>query len=278
MGELHKSGSMSLRFRALGATNGGSPRDEYLEAVQAAADGDYTVFGEMGRSQDGGVVYLARDLADRRLVALRLAPDPMGGDEFLLDVVKHLEPSLPALESSCPGCHEPIRKWGRFCTCCGTDLSGVEFAGTPDAELMAAVQDASGGDYEVLGEMRHVDGGGLVYFAREKGTRTLIALRLLREGTQEYSVGLTTALKALSDSVDRPGYRPPTPVLPNPPLQHVRPMASAHPPQQMPAIPSEPLVATKVDRVFELLQQPMLQASILVVVVALSIMMCSGRP
>lgn len=159
MGILRDTGHTSLNLPSLGQP--GAPRDALLEAVREAAAAEFEVYGEIGRGADGARAYLARDLADAKLVALKLAPAPASG-EFLLDVVKQLDASVPANETRCPRCSAPLRQWARFCTKCGTDLWTDPSVGQgwSGAELLAAVKEATQGRFEVLGEMRSAQGGG----------------------------------------------------------------------------------------------------------------------
>ncbi len=52
---------------------GGDPYEQLLAQVRAAAEGEYTILGEMGRSKSGNVVYLAREIATEHLVAMKLS-------------------------------------------------------------------------------------------------------------------------------------------------------------------------------------------------------------
>ena len=45
------------------------------EKVRAATEGQYEFLGDIPRSEGGGLVYFARDLSDRKIVALRLQKD-----------------------------------------------------------------------------------------------------------------------------------------------------------------------------------------------------------
>lgn len=53
----------------------GRRREDLLEAVRRAAEGEYEILGEMDRAEGGGIVYFARELSSGRLVALRLQRD-----------------------------------------------------------------------------------------------------------------------------------------------------------------------------------------------------------
>ncbi len=234
MGILRDTGHTSLNLPSLGQP--GAPRDALLEAVREAAAAEFEVYGEIGRGADGARAYLARDLADAKLVALKLAPAPASG-EFLLDVVKQLDASVPANETRCPRCSAPLRQWARFCTKCGTDLWTDPSVGQgwSGAELLAAVKEATQGRFEVLGEMRSAQGGGFVYFAKELATGNLVALRLQQEMGEEYSIGMTGVLRPIADSVlDQRGT--PTLVIPAPrlpagggPPRSPRPVVTAPP-------------------------------------------------
>ncbi len=63
--------------------------------------------------------------------------------------------------------------------------------------LMRALQQAAAGKYEILGQMSRRQGGGLVYFAREMGSKKLVALRLLRAADEAYSIGVTRVMHSL---------------------------------------------------------------------------------
>ncbi len=200
MGVLRDSGSTRLTLTGLGAPE--EPGAELLDAVRETAASEYDVFGEIGRSPDGAVAYLARDRHDKKLVALRLTRGP--GSEYLLEVAKQLDASVPAPAGACPRCGAPLRSWGRFCTQCGFDQwtgspARGELGGQSAEELLAAVKQATAGKFEVLGEMSRAQGGGVVYFAREIATGKIEALRLRQERDQGYSIGLTNVLQRALD-------------------------------------------------------------------------------
>ncbi|MEO8227893.1 MAG: hypothetical protein ABI637_10685, partial [Gemmatimonadota bacterium] len=177
--------------------------DPFLRAVQDAAAADFDVLGEIGRGPDGMIIYLAREAASRRLVALRLQREGQLADEFSLEVVRHLDNSMPAPESKCVSCGKAVKGWARFCSYCGADLSGAaakEGDAVDRALLLEAVKEAVSAEYEVLGEMSRNEGGGAVYFARDLATGKVVALRLERDG-EEFSLGLTTAMKPLARSL-----------------------------------------------------------------------------
>jgi hypothetical protein len=180
----------------------GVPRDRFLDAVRKAAAGEFEILGELGRRADGGIAYLAKDLVAPRLVALRLERTPGGPHNYALDVLKELDATLPATGGGCPRCAAPPRGWGRFCPACGLDLSGGSGsrAGLPSGELLQAAREAAGAQYQILGEMKRAEGGGMVYFARERGKQTIVGLRLNEGPSKSYSVDRTAVLTLLTDA------------------------------------------------------------------------------
>ena len=193
MSTLRDSGSTRLSLPAAGAAAGA--RDEFLEAVRAAAAGDFDVLGEIGRVPGGAIAYLARDLASGKLVALSLTGGS-SGSEYLLDVANRLDSNLPAPPSTCAHCNAPVRGWNRFCTQCGVDLWSDQSLGDrwTKQDLLEAVKQASRGKFEILGEMNRSEGGGVVYFARDLETGKIEALRLQTDREGDYSIGLTGVL------------------------------------------------------------------------------------
>jgi len=188
--------------RLTGSPGGQGGDDELLRAVKEAAAAEYDILGEMGRGERGSVVYLAREKASQKLVALKLRPD---GGEYELSVVRELDATVPAMGNKCPSCKADLVGWGRFCSHCGKDLSGTRSGEASREELLKAVQSAAEGEYEVLGEMERSEGGGVVYFARELRSQRLVALRLTREqesdGSESYALGVTQVIKPLVASL-----------------------------------------------------------------------------
>lgn len=199
--------------RLTGSPGGQGGDDELLRAVKEAAAAEYDILGEMGRGERGSVVYLAREKASQKLVALKLRPD---GGEYELSVVRELDASVPAMGNKCPSCKADLVGWGRFCSHCGKDLSGTRSGEASREELLKAVQGAAEGEYEVLGEMARSEGGGVVYFAREIKSQRLVALRLTREqesdGSESYALGVTQVIKPLVASLGAT-YASPTSVM-----------------------------------------------------------------
>lgn len=203
---LRESRTSRISLPRVGEVTG--PIDELWKAVRVAAAAEYTLLGEIGRGRDGIVAYLARDRKDGSLVALKVTPS---GDqsEYVLDVATQLDTSVPAPWSECPRCTVLVRGWNRFCTQCGANLWNDRTAGErwDKADLLKAVEEATRGKYEILGEMRRSEGGGIVYFARDLATGKLEALRLQSEGGRDYSIGLTGVLQRFAGSIAT--YRPP---------------------------------------------------------------------
>jgi PEGA domain/Sel1 repeat len=227
---------------------GGQGDDELLRAVKEAAAAEYEILGEMGRGERGSVVYLSRERASQKLVALKLRPD---GGEFELSVVRELDASVPAMGNKCPSCKVDLVGWGRFCSNCGKDLSGTRSGEASPEELLKAVKGAAEGEYEVLGEMERSEGGGVVYFARELKSGRLVALRLTREqesdGSESYALGVTQVIKPLVASLGAT-YASPTSVMQAasaPPPRAAAP--SARSPQPSAKSPTPPSVMVPDD-------------------------------
>jgi hypothetical protein len=189
-----------------------SPQERLRRAVQQTLQGQFDLHGELGRGEDGSVVYLATEHASRRLVALKLVrADASTGDgeDWWVEIVRKLDASVPALESTCMECGGKQRGWGRFCRHCGADLSGVAQGGgqnTSAEDLLREVRSAARGRYEILGQMDRAEGGGIVYFAKEIKSGQLVALRLTRQapsagGTEIFQLGVTQVLQDFKSSL-----------------------------------------------------------------------------
>ena len=232
MGELYEAGKTVMNLQAVKRTE--EPKDELLEGVKQMAAGDYEVFGEIGRGSDSTIVYLARDIAAFRLVVLKLTPGRTDPNEYILDVFKELDSTLPSFDNPCDKCGTRLQKWGRYCPKCGTDLyDKAEQKWTAD-ELREAVQEYATDRFEILGEMR-TQGGGRIYFARDVASGKVEALRLNRTSEDEFSLGFTGILKPVVASVvggDRPsiGKTGPWPTIDRTPLERPK-QAPAGPPQ-----------------------------------------------
>ncbi len=196
----------------------GSPRtqereDELLRAVKDAAAAEFEILGEMGRGERGSVVYLSRERATQKLVALKLRPN---GSDFELSVLRELDAVLPVAPNTCPSCGIDLVGGGRFCSNCGRDLSGSHQGTETREQALEAVRHAAEGEYEVLGEMERSEGGGPVYFARTLSSGRLVALSLVREqdsdGSASYSLDVTHVIKPLVASLGAT-YATPTSVM-----------------------------------------------------------------
>jgi len=211
----------------------GDQNDDLLRAVQNAAAGSHEVLGELGRDAKGRVIYLARDAKSAALVALRL--DGAEG-EYVLDVARTLDSSVgAAVGDSCTRCGAPRVGWGKFCPQCGADMAQPSPETRSRSELLAAVQAAARGEFEILGEMEHAEGGGVVYFARDVASGKVVTLRLRKEhdtsaGTESYSLGETRVLRPLVTSLGRTA---PTPARNGPEAPAIAPMPAPLPPPQL---------------------------------------------
>lgn len=158
--------------------------EDLLQIVRAHAAHRYDVFGELGRESDSDIWYLGRDLGSAKLVALRLRQVASGSDgdvEAELQVAHELDAAVAVGLGECVVCGAHIRRWIRFCTQCGADLTdGGRIPSTPEGreELLREVRESAAGVYDVLGEMPWAKGAGIVYFAIEKSTGNLVRLRL----------------------------------------------------------------------------------------------------
>jgi hypothetical protein len=164
------------------------------------AEGDFEVFGEIGRGEDSTIVYLARDVAAFRLVALKLTPSSTDPEEYILDVFEKLDSTLPSFDNPCSKCGTRLHKWGRYCPQCGTDLCDKAEQKWSADELREAVQEFATDRFEILGEMR-TQGEGRIYFARDILSGQVEVLRLRKTGEDEFALGFTGILKPVVASV-----------------------------------------------------------------------------
>jgi hypothetical protein len=175
-----------------------------MESLQESVGDDYDVLGFLGKRDGRHFVFLARERQGAgELVAVQLEEDGVDADgqpTFSIDVVRQLDRSVPDEGALCPKCKHRLRKWARFCTQCGADVSGVGVSGGSAhsrTTLLSAVRSAASADLEILGEMPRAEGGGLVYFGREHSSGRIVALRLDQEGGEEYSLSVTRVIKPL---------------------------------------------------------------------------------
>jgi len=192
------SARLSLVTRAPGEA------DPLLAAVREAAGGEYTVLGEIGRTAEGTVAYLAQDVTNQRLLAFRITPSGVAND-YVLDIAGQLDHDVPAPPTTCPKCRASVRGWARFCTQCGRNLWSDQAAGGQwvKEDLLNAVRDATQGKFEILGEMHHAGGKGSVYFARDLASGKIEALRIEQEAGSDYSIGLTGVLQSFAEGIGK---------------------------------------------------------------------------
>lgn len=189
---------------------------EFLTAVQEAAAAEYEVYGELGRAAGGYLVYLARERSGRaQLVLLELRPvgqDADGAEQYNLGVVAEVQTPGSVAGKVCPSCGATDPRSGRFCARCGSPIAAAD-GGAPARsrkELLEALRRDAAGAYEILGEMEQTAGRGVVYFARERESGGLVALRLQQEsgaaaGDDEYSLDVTQDLGPLLASLGPAG-------------------------------------------------------------------------
>jgi hypothetical protein len=156
--------------------------DVIWEALGRALVGQYEILALLGFGRGDAPVYLANELATDTMVALRLPPLTFGSDtqEYGLEVVRQLDSSLPEIATRCSHCGATLRQWSRFCSHCGRDISGIAPSPTGQTRetLRALAREAAADRYDVLGEMSRAEGGGLVYFARERATSKIVGLQI----------------------------------------------------------------------------------------------------
>src|SRR5678815_5555243 len=92
-----------------------SPADRLLRTLQSSLAGQFELFGELGRGSGGRIVYLAREIASGRLVALQLTPTgtkTVGGEDYWFEILRTLDANVPAPDSDCPRCRRDPRRNG----------------------------------------------------------------------------------------------------------------------------------------------------------------------
>jgi eukaryotic-like serine/threonine-protein kinase len=210
---------------------------QVVSAIREQSGGQYEALGPLAEDERGTLIYLARKVMGRTLVAVRLdpsAPRPDGSREYTISILPELDDSIPAVPRPCISCGASITDWRRFCAVCGTDQAdptGGRLAGVSKSEILQSVREAAGAEFEVLGEMPRVGGGAPVYFAREIASGKVVTLSLRREadggGSESYSVGVTTLIQTGPRRI--PGVPTPTPLpAPGPASGH----PSAPPPRE----------------------------------------------
>jgi PEGA domain-containing protein len=181
-----------------------------LAEVQEAAADTYEVYGELGRSAQGHPVYLAREKTPQgRMVLLDLrlvGQDPTGADEYALDFAGEVQAPGSVTGRICPSCGATDPRSGRYCARCRHNFADP--TGRPvqsRQELLNQVRQQTSGTYDILGEIDHAAGLGIVYLAQDRSSGALVALRLQYDqaagGREEYSLDVTRSLDELLASV-----------------------------------------------------------------------------
>jgi hypothetical protein len=168
--------------------------DAVWNALARALTGEYDIVARLGVGSSGAPVYLARELVTDKLVAIRLPPLVSGNEsqEYGLEIVRQIDASLPEIEGRCAHCGAKVRRWSRFCMRCGSDISGIAPSDSQSREdLRDIVRRTALGKYEMLGEMTRADGGGLVYFGRERSSGQILGLQLERGPGENVSIRAT---------------------------------------------------------------------------------------
>ena len=180
--------------------------DAVWDALARALTGEYEIVARLGIGSNGAPVYLARELVTDNLVAIRLPPLVSGNEsqEYGLEVVRQIDGSLPEIDARCPHCSAKVRHWSRFCMRCGGDISGIAPSETQSrSDLRDLARRATLGKYEILGDMLRADGGGLVYFARERTGGQIVGLQL------DQGVGDNVSIRATQFAAPDPSIQLP---------------------------------------------------------------------
>ena len=159
---------------------------ELLAAVKEQTSEAFVIYGELGGEKLTGLALLALERETGALVVLivSVGTGPDGEIELGVEVCTELEASIPALGTMCVSCGDRLRPAGLFCPNCGAEVAGPSGAAEADLdEMRAAVVGSITEDYELLGELLRKE-GGRVYFAREKASGAIAALRL-NKGTAD---------------------------------------------------------------------------------------------
>ncbi len=187
--------------------------DQLLLTARRLAGGAFDILGELGRSGEERVAYLAREAPTGELVALTLEGVETAarqGGEPSLRVRRALDASIPAAESRCQACGAGVDTWVRHCPTCGHDLSGGPPPVTDKNTGRMLAQTAGRGRFDLYGDMSRSEGGSPVYFGRDQSTDELVALRLDPmddpEAPVPFTLSVTQRLAALSG-----GDIPPSP-------------------------------------------------------------------
>jgi hypothetical protein len=187
-----------------------------LAEVQEAASEAYEIYGELGRGTRGYPIYLARERSNNaRMVLLELLPvgaDAAGGTEYALEFRGEVQTPGSVSGRICPSCGASDPRSGRFCARCRYNFSDASGPIQSREDLLEQVRQQTSNTYDILGEIDHAQGQGIVYFARDRGTGALVALRLQYAGAgpngEEYSLDVTQggdSLQAVLPEKDESG-------------------------------------------------------------------------
>ena len=187
--------------------------DAVWSALSRALAGEYDIVARLGMASGDAPVYLARERMTDSLVALRLPPLESDGEsrEFGLEVVRQIDKSLPAIETRCSNCSAVLRHWSRFCAQCGRDVSGLAPApgGQTRETLRRLARDTAADQYDILGDMSRAEGGGMVYFGRDRATGHVVGLQL-ESGPESTAVITTTQFAPLDPTIQLSESRQPS--------------------------------------------------------------------
>lgn len=171
---------------------------DLLAAIKEETSEAFVIFGELGRDKNAARALLALDRATNALVLLVVSATTgsHGEVDLGIEVRTELDALIPAARTLCLSCGSGLRPLAHFCPNCGADVLGQSGASDADPDDMrAAVEGSIPDDYELLGEMPRTAGGGRVYFAREKLSGAVAALRLNRGTTDgEFELVETQAI------------------------------------------------------------------------------------
>ena len=171
---------------------------DLLAAIKEETSEAFVIFGELGRDKNAARALLALDRATNALVLLVVSATTgsHGEVDLGIEVRTELDALIPAARTLCLSCGSGLRALAHFCPNCGADVLGQSGASDADPDDMrAAVEGSIPDDYELLGEMPRTAGGGRVYFAREKLSGAVAALRLNRGTTDgEFELVETQAI------------------------------------------------------------------------------------
>lgn len=156
---------------------------DVLEAFRAQSDGEYEIFGEMGRER-GMLYFLARELATLDLVVLRLAPATGG---FVRDLDRRVLPRTGTDRSTCAGCGARLDGATDKCPQCARMISTTGRTATERAEEQVRLREmsaATDGEYDFISEIDASNPASSTYFARRLRDDTVVGI--IRERSRSF--------------------------------------------------------------------------------------------